>query len=198
MKKVAVIIFLIFFCKDGISQNKNSYANKEAINIENTIINFLKWHKNGEEDTSKTIYSFTKGAYPDTSTKKVIDMHGVEIYLDHLNRSGYFSESYLNDLRSYFINIDKGLQAAPKQKDLVATPGLGTDWLLDTMEPEMILDHINEGHFDKISIIYNKAMVRFRISKVVQQLYTLTRYNGKWVIDYIGFDNTYQYSLGRE
>jgi hypothetical protein len=168
------------------------------IKIERTIINFLNWYKIDDQDTTKVSYAFIKGGYPDTTTKQRIDMDGVELYFTHLRKAGYFSESYINDLREYFRNIDNGLQAAPKLKDLVAIPGLDGTWILKTFDSDMILDHIKKGRFDKIAVIYNKAIVRFRISKIVIMLFTMTRENNKWLIDYIGYDNTYSYSLGRE
>lgn len=204
MKKILLIILPLFFCsQSGICQIKSKQQNSDSHKIEKTVSNFLKWYKSRENDTAKNgtsrpSYSLTKGGYPDTTTKQVINMEGVEVYLSYLRKSGYFSESYLNDLRQYFKEIDKGMQTAPKTNTLIAVPGLNTDWILKTFEPEMVLDHIKNGRFDKVNIIYNKAIVRFRISKVVQMLFTLTKINNKWLIDYIGYDNTYKFSLGRE
>ncbi|MGZ3871830.1 MAG: hypothetical protein ACXVJD_02865 [Mucilaginibacter sp.] len=202
MKNISLIILLLFYSIQGISQTKATRPDSEYDKVKASVINFLNWYKNKELDTAKKDgspfhYSIIRGGYPDTS-KQRIDMEGVEEYLNHLKGSGYLSNTYLNDLRQYFKEIGDHMQAAPKVNALVAVPGLNTDWILKTFEPEMILDHIRQGRFDKINIIYNKAIVRFRISKIVQMLFTLTRINDRWVIDYIGYDGTYKYSISRE
>jgi hypothetical protein len=197
MKKLLITTFILLFSGGNIiAQAMASRTQQKALT--NTIVNFLKWYKVEASDTSKKNYSFTKGGYPDTTTKVAIDMDGIEIYLNHLNQSGFFSETYLNELRYYFKKIDIGLQARQKENDLIKIDGLDRDWILETFEPEMILDHIKEGRTDKITVVYNKAIVRFRISKIVQLLFTMTKSNKKWLIDYIGYDNTYQYSLGKQ
>lgn len=197
MKKSILIVSILIFCfQYSISQPTSKHLN--SIGIKETIIGFLNWYKVEQPDTLKKSYSLLKGGPPDTTTKQRINMDGVEMYLRDFRETGYFSETYLNDLRLYFKEIDDGLQLAPKTKDLIAIPGMNHDWILKTFEPEMVLDHIQEGKFDKIEIIYNKAIARFRISEVVQLLFTLTRSGNKWLIDYIGYDGTSKYSISKE
>ena len=197
MKKVIAISSILIFCF-GTSICQTNKLQKNTAQIKKTIVNFLKWYKKDQKDTSKKTYSTLRGGYPDTTTKPYIDTGGLEMYLNHFRQTGYVTESYLDALRNYFKEIGEGLKAAPKTKDLVKINGMDIDFVLGTFEPEMILDHIKEGRFDKICIIYNKAIVRFRISKVIKVLFTLTRIKNNWMIDYIGYDNTYDYSIGKQ
>jgi hypothetical protein len=194
MKKPALIVaLLIFLSHPGICQLKNPKDD-----IKETVVNFLNWYKTEQHDKAQSHYSFIKGGYPDTTTKQAVDWMGVERYLNHLRETGYFSETYLNDLGYFFKKIDDNLKTRPKTKDLVKIDGLDRDWILKTFEPEAILDQIEAGRFNKISVIYNKAMVRFRISKSVQLLFTLTRTTNKWQIDSVGYDASYKYSAARQ
>jgi len=194
MKKAAAIIFLsIFLSQPGICQLKNPKDN-----IKETVVSFLKWYKTEQHDEAHSRHSFIKGGPPDTTTKQAIDWKGVEMYLNHIRETSYFSETYLNNLWLFFKKIDDNLQTRPKMKDLVKIDGLDRDWILSTFEPEAILDHIEAGRFDKICIIYNKAIARFRISKTIQLLFTLTRAGNKWQIDYIGYDAGYKHSAARQ
>lgn len=192
--KIFICLLFLFSPLSSFSQKSRNKAG-----IEKTITDFLKWYKIEEADTSRKNYTITKGGYPDTTTDLRIDSAELERYLAHLRKADYLSDTYLNYLRDYFTEIDQGLKAEKgHRKELYKVNGLDTDWILSTFEPDAILDHIKDGQFDKIEIIYNKAMARFRISKSLQLLFTLTRYKNNWLIDYIGYDASYKYSFARQ
>jgi len=197
---MSILAFLVYSTVYG--QHKLPATDNQQVThvkIKATIIGFLKWYKKEQADTAKKPYSITKGGYPDTTTDFRIDTAGLEIYLKQFEKTGYVSETYLNSLRLYFKRIDDELKLDSRHRqELFKVDGLDNDWVLDTFEPEIILNHIKEGRFDKISSIYNKAITRFRISNLVQLLFTLTRYKDKWLIDYIGYDATSQYSMARQ
>ena len=193
MKKL-IILLIVFNNYYAYGQSKSSEKEK----IESTIVDFLRLYKIIEADTTFKGYKITKGGYPDSTTQQLIDFDGLEKYLAEINQKNFLSETFLNDLRRYFFRINEEMKLIPPQNELNAIPGLGTDLILSTFEPKEILDHIDEGRFNKINIIYNKALVRFRIRKEVQMLFILTRSKENWQIDYIGYDNTYKYSFGRQ
>lgn len=119
-------------------------------------------------------------------------------YQNYLRKSGYFSETFLAWVRDYYLAIDKELEKRPKTKDLVKVNGLDVDVLLQTYDTADILDHIDKANLDRCYLIYNKAIARLTISSVVKMIFTLTKTKNKWLIDYIGYDNTSKFSLGRE
>lgn len=193
MKKLFFLL-LILFSFEAFSQSKSL----EKAKIKSTIIDFLNWYKIYETDTTFKGYNITTGGYPDSTTQRLIDFNGLEKYLLDINQKNYLSQTFLNDLRRYFFHINEEMKLVPPQNELNAIPGLGTDLILSTFEPEEILDHVDEGRFNKINIIYNKTLVRFRIRKEIEMLFVLTRWKENWQIDYIGSDNTYKYSFGRQ
>ncbi|HEY0176818.1 MAG TPA: hypothetical protein VGC08_10595, partial [Pedobacter sp.] len=95
-------------------------------------------------------------------------------------------ETYIDGLRRYFFDIDEGLATAPKVQDMVKIPGMDIDFVLQTFEPEAILDHIDHSKISKLYIIHNKALATLHLSKYIDLLFVLTRQNNQWLIDYMG------------
>ena len=100
------------------------------------------------------------------------------------------SEIFINNLRGYFYEIDKVLKKSPPISigSIVKIDGLDLDFILQNFEPEDILNHIDEGKLYDVEILENKAIAKFNISKTsVKMLFTLTKENSNWLIDYIGY-----------
>jgi hypothetical protein len=180
MKKLFLLLTLLFSYQ-AYSQSKSL----EKAKIEKTIIDFLKWYEIYQADTTYKEYKIIKGGYPDSTTQRLIDFDGLEKYLKDINEKNILSPTFLNELRRYFYHLNEEMKLIPPQKELNAIPGLGTDLILSTFEPEEILKNLDKGKFDKISIIYNKALARFKIKKGLELLFVLTRVKENWLIDYI-------------
>jgi len=203
IKKIVILLLISGMAAHGYCQGKHSSSLADRRGIETTLIRFLKWHKKEDQapnpaSENKTSPYITKGGYPDSTTQLRIDTVGVAAYQNYLGKSGYFSETFLAWVRDYYLAIDKDLEKRPKTKDLVKVNGLDVDVLLQTYDTADILDHIDKAHLDRCYLIYNKAIARLTISSVVKMIFTLTKTKNKWLIDYIGYDNTSKFSLGRE
>lgn len=188
-------IFLSIFCllMFNISYAQDKQRNNE---IKSTIINFLTWCKltqaqrNLISDTLKQDRPIIIRKNIDTLVKISIDMLAVEDYLKHINSSNYVSETFINNLRMYHKKIADKVDMYPsfsKNRAFFAIPGLDLDPIFG-FEPEEILDHISTGIFTKIRIISDKAIVKFDLSPFNQYIFTLTKTDGKWLIDYFGTD----------
>jgi hypothetical protein len=93
-------------------------------------------------------------------------------------------------LRGYFYEIDKILvKSSPISiGSIVKIDGLDSDFILQTFEPEQILDYIDQGRLEEVLILENKAIAKFNIYETyTKMLFTLTREEGNWLIDYIGY-----------
>lgn len=193
--KGKILILLILICFKGFSQSKSS--NKSQ--IKSTILNFLEWYKFKKADTRSNIgYSLIKGGYPDSITQRLINFDGVEKYLIILNQEDFLSQTFLNNIRNYFVEVNQNLKLIQPSNQLIPIPGLENDIVLGTIEPDAILNNFQKGTFDKVFIIYDKALVRLRISKYLKLIFTLTKDKNKWRIDYIGYDNSYKNSFGNQ
>lgn len=194
--KTPILIFLgLLYCSLSYGQRK---VNTEELKIKKAVLEFLNWHMINESINIKKIDS-TKVYHPiivrkqvDTMTKVVIDMLAVEHYLDYLRSSKVISETFLNNLRQYHQKIaDEVAQwkPYPTKEGIFAIPGLNCDVIFGC-EPEEILDHIKEGKFSKIYRVYHKALIKFDVTRIHQYVFTLSKPDGRWLIDSFGFDST--------
>jgi len=201
VKKIVILLLISGIAARSSGQGKHSPSLAGRREIESTIIHFLKWHKKEDSNAaseSKTSPSITKGGYPDSTTQLRIDTVGITAYQNYLRKSGYLSETFLAYVRDYYLAIDNELEKRPKTKDLVKVNGLDVDVLLQTYDTVDVLDHIDKAHLDRCYIVYNKAIARLTISNAVKMVFTLTKTSNKWLIDYIGYDNTSKSSGGTD
>jgi len=184
----------------GFGQSKSSAHQNEKLKIGATIKGFLNWRREQEKQGEGDVFVPIKGGPPDTTTQTRIDMAQVEKYIADLRKTGFFSENLFNYLRGYYREIDERLAKEPlsKSTDLVLIHGFEMEILLHTFDTSDILDHIKNGRLDRCYIIYDKAIARFTISPYIKMLFTLTRVNKRWLIDYIGYDNTSVNGIGRQ
>ena len=195
---VLTFVFSLFI---SLSMGQVSKSDFEQESTKTTIINFLKWY--GEEQSKPTKIVDTLESHRsilvwneiDTLIKPSVGMLAVEHYLNWLKSSGSISETFINDLRQYFQKIAdelKTVNSSPKTEGIYAIPGLNYDVVFKSFEPEEFLLRYNLGVFKKISIVKDKAIVQFYVppSKnyvYTNMLFTLTKENETWLIDYIGY-----------
>lgn len=188
MKKMFfAFIMCLVFLNLSFAQKRN---NKGVVQIKQTIISFLSWYKINENKLYDS--SIITGFNTDTVKKGLvvnINMKAVEKYLSNFKRSNYVSEVFLNGLRQTYQSVADTLVKYPLVDYFGPIGGLEAD-LIFGFEPEDILDHIKEGHFTKIRIVYDKAIVKFDVTKINQYIFTLTKVDRNWLIDYFGLDRT--------
>ena len=160
-------------------------------------MNFLKWHKEGKEHKPNEYYFVPRYDGKGTS-KNYFDRDSLNLYFNNFRQSGFISETYINQLKEYFDYYEKFLGNKPEDGEMTKVDGLDQDIVLNTFEPEEILDNLPQSKITKILIIYNKALVGINFKKNVDMIFQLTKIKNKWLIDYIGADNTSNYSLFRQ
>lgn len=185
-----LILLSSFF---GQCQNKNIEADK----IEKTISTFFEWHKMGGEFKGNSNYFVPR--YSGVSNEiTYFDKDSLELFYNNFRETSLFSEQYISQLKSYFDYYGKSIGPKRKPGEIVKIDGLDKDIVLNTFEPEEILNHLNEGKFDLNYIVYNKSLVRFTIRDEIKLIFTLSKIGDKWLIDYIGYDNSEENSFGKQ
>ncbi|MBD1384275.1 hypothetical protein IDJ75_03215 [Mucilaginibacter rigui] len=188
MKKTTSIIFsLIFFYSFAFAQKTKNQT--EEAQIKQTCINFLKWHKAGGEEKLGEKYFVPRYDGKD-SVKTYFDRDSLETYFNNFRNSGFTSELYIGQLKEYFKYYEKFIGKEPKKGELIKIDGLDKDIVLNTFEPEEILENLRKFKITKILIIYNKALVGINFKKNVDMIFQLTKGKDKWLIDYVWPDNT--------
>jgi hypothetical protein len=117
------------------------------------------------------------------------------MYYNNFRKSGFVSEQYINELKDYFNFYGKFIGPKREPGEIIKIDGLDQDIILNTFEPEAILDNLNKSIITKSLIIYNKALLGIRFTKGVDMILILSKPDKKWLIDYIGTDNTCQTSF---
>ena len=188
MRKTIALSFILVSC---MANSLRAQTDEKL--IEQTVINFLNWHKKPKIDSVNKKYTIIKNIIIDNKWKKqTIDKLGVEKELSFFKRSNFLSETYLNSMRQYYYNIGLEMDKNPpiQRGAIVKIDGLDRDIVLDTFEPEVILDNLSNATITKSLIIYKKAMVGINFANGVDMIFILTKKNEKWLIDFIGPDNT--------
>jgi hypothetical protein len=188
MKKTFALLFVFIFC---LSTSISAQTDKKL--IEQSVINFLNWHKKPKIDSVNKSYSIIKNIITDKKWKKqTIDKVGLEKYLSFFKRCNFLSQTYINSMRKCFYDIGREMNKNPpiQRGAIVKIDGLDKDIILDTFEPEAILDNLGNAKITKSLIIYNKAMVGINFANGVDMIFILTKQDKNWLIDYIGHDNT--------
>lgn len=194
MKKIVFMFFvylipLTCFCQ--VNQ-----AKVERANINKTIINFLKWYKVRLNDTARKSYVIAKGGFPDTTTQRRISWDGVEMYLNEVKKSNFFTDGFIDAMRRNFERIDSIMVRVHPGSDLNKIPGMDADFVFPTYEPESFLDHIDKAEIRKLHVLNKKARVSMNFSKYTNLVFTLTKgENKRWYIDYMGYDDPNLYHV---
>lgn len=187
MKKIIPIIILFVLCSSAFSQQKK--LTQDQRQIQKTVKGFLNWYKKLGHDTVN-VPRLINGGYPDTTTFMQINMDTIEKYLDLYKKSTYVSKSFINNLRQTYKEISNDLLLSKRNEGLI--DGMETDLILDSFEPEKVLDHVKEGKFLLIYVLSNKAIVKFTIGNQLKLLFSLTKSTDKiWQIEDIGYYEKY-------
>ena len=177
---------IIFFCGIGsVFGQSTRKIDKEQ--IQQTTINFLEWYSSEMKDTSKRIPILSSHQKPYADGYQRINKEGVTTYIERFRKSGYVSESYLNNLRQLFVEIDSNLEKHPSLEGTLI-PGFEVDIVTKLFEPTLILDNIQKGRFDKTYIIDTSALIRFSIFKSLKLLFVYSKIQGVWKIDALSYD----------
>ncbi|WP_316751666.1 hypothetical protein [Pedobacter gandavensis] len=192
---VLMFIGVLFF---SLCYGQKTIDTEEA-KIKQTVLSFLNWYRLEQSadisrkiDSTKVYKSIVVRKEVDTMIKVSIAMKEVERYLMYLKSSNGLSNTFLNDLRQYYQLIANDVELwepYPAKDGMFAIPGLNYDVIFG-FEPEDILEHIKEGKFSRIHLLNDKAMVKFDITNINQYIFTLTKVDDKWLIDYFGPDSS--------
>ena len=159
--------------------------------IARNIVNFLTWHKKSDADTMKENRQIIRYVSVNKNmVRRVMDKKSVEKYLAFYKKSGFLSDMFINNLRGYFYEIGITLAKSPliKKGEIIKIQGLDIDEILQSDEPELLMDNIDKSHFKKIVVLSNKAIVQlYTPNSEITTVFTLTKVNDVWLIDYIGY-----------
>lgn len=155
------------------------------ISPDSTVIAFLKWYRDHENSLHQI--QLLTGGLEDTATFYSVDFKETERYLSELKKSGYLSDTFLDELRKHFAQANKYLKQHP-QNDGPA-PGFEADLIMKSQDYMDVWENLaNVKVIDK-KIDGSKASVKLLLTSNYKTKYYLTIYKEKWLINRI--DNVF-------
>ncbi|HVE61147.1 MAG TPA: hypothetical protein VNA26_04970 [Chitinophagaceae bacterium] len=160
------------------SENASDTKNPETV-----VHNFLKWYKNN--DVRLNSIPLIKGGAPDTTTFYSVDFTQTEKYLSELKKSGFLSDKYLNDLRTYFKSSNDSLKKYP-QNDGPAY-GFDFDFIMQSQDYMDIMENIDSLKILSKKISGNSATIIIDRLPKMKMAYGLSKQGNTWLIDTFGY-----------
>lgn len=192
MKSIFFILLLsMAACSNQRSEEKvplsDSIINAKVVtnaSPQQAVVNFLKWYKANNERIYKI--QFIKGGGLDTTTFYRVDFAQADKFIGELQKSGFLSTSYTDNLKKYFKEADEDLAKHPINDE--PPLAFSADLIMHTQEdlssksPDW--DDILKAKTTVQTLNTTKALVQLR-SNYFNYDYTLSLVNGNWLIDNI-------------
>jgi len=168
MKKYLFIFLIFASCKTGNPQ-------KEVVQ---TVQDFLGWYEANYQHAN----SFGLVNQGDSIVYS-INFKETEKYLAYLKTSGFVSDAFLENFRTYFREADAVLKKDPVNEG--PPPGFDFDIILYTQEPELVFEKRSNPVILSNEIKTDTAILLLDAGMKLQ--FSLSKKDGKWVIDQITY-----------
>jgi hypothetical protein len=168
---------------DTIATRNNFDSTLESIAAKKVVFSFLSWYLKRADSINSPQMVNNFGAEYDSTKFYSVNFVETEKYLAKLQKSGFISQHYLNNWRSYFKEADENFKKNPENDGPPAY--FDYDFVL------LAQDGIDEKelHEVKSSVTFfsgPKALVLMPFNENNKMQYFLSHDNGKWLIDCIG------------
>jgi len=183
---------LMAACSSASTPNMPAISNNYAVNATppsdqafnkqpaGTILNFLRWYR-ANAPQLKQIQLVSHSANPDSSQYYVINEAGTEQYLAAMQKSGFVSNSYLNEWRAYFKKCDEELRKTPQTA--VPVKGLDFDLVMLAKDCNDDLAKIETSTVENVSVANDQGSITIGLPTVGHLKYWIAKQDGKWLID---------------
>jgi hypothetical protein len=146
-----------------------------------TVIHFLQWYKNNYDILNgMNLVNNASGDYDSTQYYSV-NFKETGAYLSKLAASGFISDKYIKSRKEYFMDCNEGMKKYPQNDG--PPVGFEADLILLTQEIDGTLESIDHPNIFEAKETTNTSYVKIEV--LTQLNFTLSKYNGKWLIDKI-------------
>ena len=146
-----------------------------------TVFDFLKWYRKNYNELNQIKLVNNSEADHDSTKYYSVNFKGTEDYLLRLKRNGFISDKYIDKWRRYFQEREENLRKNP-QKD-GPPDGFEFDFILWTQEIDETLEKIDHPKLIDVKESSTSSIVKVDIMMRIG--FTLSKRNGKWLIDNI-------------
>jgi len=160
----------------------SSQQNNSALDF---LKGFFKWYRTKFEYLDHHI-QYVDAGYK-TNTPYRVNFHETERYLGILKSSGFFSNIYINNARSYFKQVDKILQQT-KQSD-GTVDALDHDFMMHSHDTKQLFDDVDKITLTAVNTTPFSATIKVQtpFNQDSYLLYYLTKTGDKYLINKIDF-----------
>lgn len=193
---VCMGVFFLYSCKEETKNNitndsitieqktdTNSTNNK---NFRENTIAFFKWYKNNRSKLDN--FKYLKGGYSteNDSTAYYIDKNEVEKYINEIEKSGFVSSKYINNLKEHLNSVSSDLEKEKIYSEVV--DGLDYDLITKSQDDEDILANIINIKLIKSDIEKHNASLSYKIMPTLKMKINFSLEKNKWLIDNYDFE----------
>ncbi|MBK7882900.1 MAG: hypothetical protein IPJ81_03015 [Chitinophagaceae bacterium] len=180
IKKIIYFLALTLFAINA-EANGPAYIHKQTTSTPaKTVLGFLEWYWDNEE----MINGIQLVDISEDSAQKIpfsINTANTEKYLSILQRSNFISDSYIQYWKKYFKDYEQVFKDDPQYEGCPA--GFDYNFIMQGNDPEEKPSSMSKVKISSQSIKGNKAQVTVTLPHNTKINYTLTKVNGKWLID---------------
>ncbi len=183
MKICCLISTLIFGYSTIINSQKSNSKYEKLHNTKSEITKpirgFLAWYKSNY----LRLYEYLL-TYSDSNKNYRVNKINSEKYLKEIQSTGFVSKEFIRLWREYINSQDEKFKMNPQNEG--PPEGFDFDLMLNTQEPEEVLNKIPQIEYKLIEVKNNTSIVHAD-TKMKDWIYVieLIKIRDKWYIDYI-------------
>ena len=180
-----VIVFTFSYCAQTEDNNASTTINKlisadTTSTPENTVLAFLKWHKDNGSGLSNDLVLNNSTKERDSTKFYAVNFQATENYLKKLKETSMISDKYVNKWREYFRKCDQHFKNNPTNEG----PPTGFDYEFITFSQEDPgLSVLEKAKLSVIERDKNSSIVLIQFPSTYQYKYYLTKQGAHWQID---------------
>ncbi|MBK9256699.1 MAG: hypothetical protein IPM42_14520 [Saprospiraceae bacterium] len=165
------------YLNSGLAMSEKTYqpvSGKDSLNAVKSIKGFLKWYKANYKKSSgfRLVGSDESGNY-------FVDQKACELYLKHLKSSAYISDTYLQQWRKYFSEMNKNFKDNPQNEG--PPEGFDYDLISGTQEPDLFYNPTENHTFTIVKV--EKSKIVIQSTDIWEHQFTLSKSGVKWKVD---------------
>jgi hypothetical protein len=190
MKALYIILLAIPFllcCSENGQSKDNQQKETETIdssNIKaaNTVINFYKWYRNNQNIQNCLVKNSCSETF-DSTKFYAVDFDATEKYLSTLKQTGYISDKYISDWRTYFKECDENLKKYPTNDGV--PDGFDYVFVTKSQDFEEELNTVEKAKISKVINENGKKIITIKFLTGAELNFELSFINNRWYIDKI-------------
>ncbi|MFL5764971.1 MAG: hypothetical protein ACJ77K_13590 [Bacteroidia bacterium] len=188
MKRSFLILFSLGLFACSQSQKPVEAADtKSQISLEEqparTVIEMIEWYAKHQDVRGCLVLNSCSDIW-DSTKYYAVNFEATEMYLNSLKESGFFSEKYVENWRTYFKKANNDFKKDPQNDG--PPEGFDYDFIMQGQDYETELENPRKATVKECTGDEHHKIVTLDFHTGCVMNYELSNIDGKWKIDRIG------------